>query len=77
MAEYLCCSPKTITALFVNQLCPNTKFKKRKKKKTVNVSNRKRYQIRKEHKGSDEKAQREESHIIYHPDFESKRGGGE
>ena len=25
MAEFLCCSPETITTLFVNQLYPNTK----------------------------------------------------
>ena len=28
MAESLRCSPETITTLFVNQLYPNTKFKK-------------------------------------------------
>ena len=32
MAESLCCSFETITALFVNQLYPNTKLKKKKKK---------------------------------------------
>lgn len=34
MAESLCCSPETMSMLYVNWLYPNTKKKKTKKKKT-------------------------------------------
>ena len=33
MAASLCCSPDTVTTLFVNQLYPNAKLKVKKRKK--------------------------------------------